>query len=74
MKRSRLYAIAISFSSIAALAIGLAPTASMAAVCPQYLAKYCVVTASGHRMTAWTNPCFAKQKHWRILYRGACHR
>jgi hypothetical protein len=46
----------------------------MAAACPQFLAKYCVRTASGHRMTAWTNPCFAKQRHWHILYRGACHK
>jgi hypothetical protein len=74
MKRSRVYVSMIAFSSIALLAIDLAPTASVAAVCPQYLAKYCVVTASGHRMTALTNPCFAKQKHWRILYRGACHK
>jgi len=58
---------------IALVGIASAPPAR-AAKCPQFLAKYCVVTASGHRMTAWTNPCFAKQKHWRILYRGACHR
>jgi hypothetical protein len=32
------------------------------------------VTASGHRMTVNTNSCLAKQKHWRILYRGACHK
>ncbi len=73
MKRSRLYACMIVLSSVAALAIDLAPTASTAAACPQFLAKYCVRTPSGRRMTAWTNPCFAKQKHWRILYRGACH-
>jgi hypothetical protein len=74
MKRSRLYVSMIAFSSIALVAIDLAPTASMAAACPQFLAKYCVRTASGHRMTAWTNPCFAKQRHWHILYRGACHK
>ncbi|HEY1541233.1 MAG TPA: hypothetical protein VGG01_02395 [Xanthobacteraceae bacterium] len=74
MKRSRLYACMIAFSSVATLTIGLAPAASAAQICPQFLAKYCVVTKSGHRMTAATNPCFAKQRHWRILYRGACHR
>ena len=74
MKCSRRYACMIAFLSIAALAIGLAPTASMAAPCPFVLTKYCVVTASGHRMTVNTNSCLAKKKHWRILYRGACHR
>jgi hypothetical protein len=74
MKRSRLYARMIALSSIAALALGFAPTASMAAPCPLFLTKYCVVTASGHRMTVNTNTCLAKKKHWRILYRGACHK
>ena len=74
MTRSQLRASIIAFSSVVALASGLAPTASEAAICPQYLAKYCVRTASGHHMTAWTNPCFAKEKHWHILYRGACHK
>jgi hypothetical protein len=74
MKRSRRYTCMIALSSIAVFAIALAPSASMAAACPQFLAKYCVRTASGHRMTEWTNPCFAKQRHWRILYRGACHK
>jgi hypothetical protein len=63
-----------AFALLISVGIALTPTASRAAICPQYLAKYCVVTASGHRMTALTNPCFAKQKHWRILYRGACHK
>jgi hypothetical protein len=72
MKRSRFYGWMIASSSIALLAIGPASTASMAAICPQYLAKYCVRTESGERRTEWTNPCFAKERHWRILYRGAC--
>ena len=73
MKRSRLYACMIAFSSVAAFAIGLA-SPTPAAACPLYLIKYCVVTASGHRMTVNTNSCLAKQKHGRILYRGACHK
>ena len=43
-------------------------------ICPQFLTKYCVVTRSGHRMTAETNPCFARQRHWRIPHIGACKR
>jgi hypothetical protein len=74
MKRSHLYAGMIAFSCVAAVAIGVAPTARAASVCPLWVAKYCVITASGHRMTAATNPCLAKRNHWRILYRGACHK
>jgi hypothetical protein len=43
-----------------------------ARICPQFLTKYCVVTRSGRRETVETNPCFARERHWRILHAGAC--
>jgi hypothetical protein len=61
---------------IAAVAAGvgleLAPRAAAAAICPQFLTAYCVRNAAGHRFTAETNPCFARQRHWHILYHGHC--
>jgi hypothetical protein len=50
----------------------LSPREAAAAVCPQFLTAYCVVNSAGVRMTVMTNPCFARQRHWRILYRGHC--
>ena len=41
-------------------------------ICPQFLAKYCVVNSAGRIFTAFTNPCFAKEQHLRVLYMGAC--
>lgn len=46
--------------------------AEAAAICPQYLAQYCVVEKDGFRHTAWTNPCFAKAEGLRVLHLGAC--
>ncbi len=50
------------------------PAAAASKICPQYLTKYCVVTASGRRHTVETNPCLARQRHWRIVHIGACRR
>jgi hypothetical protein len=49
-------------------------TNSYARVCPQFLTAYCVLTSSGHRETVDTNPCFAHERHWRILHIGHCGR
>lgn len=46
--------------------------AEAAAICPQFLAQYCVVEKNDFRHTAWTNPCFAKQQGLRILHAGMC--
>jgi len=43
-----------------------------AAVCPFYLAQYCVVERDGFRHTDWTNPCFAAERGARVLHMGAC--
>ena len=43
-----------------------------AAICPQFLAQYCVVEKDGYKHTDWTNPCFAKERGVKILRRGAC--
>jgi hypothetical protein len=43
-----------------------------AAICPQFLAQYCVVEKDGYKHTDWTNPCFAKERGVKILHRGAC--
>ncbi len=41
-------------------------------ICPQFLAKYCVMNKADLIYTAWTNPCFASEQGLRILYAGAC--
>jgi hypothetical protein len=43
-----------------------------AAICPQFLARYCVVEKDGFKRTDWTNPCFAKERGAKILHMGAC--
>ena len=43
-----------------------------ATICPQFLAKYCVIEQDGKEHTVATNPCFAKEKGWRIVNAGAC--
>jgi hypothetical protein len=63
-----------------ALLIGLAVAVTcvpagnraVAAICPQFLAQYCVVEKDGYKHTDWTNPCFAKEQGRKILRRGAC--
>jgi hypothetical protein len=73
MKRSLLPGLCVIATLIAAP--GFVPRATAAPkICPQFLTAYCVVTPSGHRETIETNPCFARQKHLRILHRGACKR
>jgi hypothetical protein len=43
-----------------------------AAICPQFLAQYCVVEKDGFKRTDWTNPCFAKERGAKVLHMGAC--
>ncbi len=43
-----------------------------AAICPQFLAQYCIVEKDGYKHTGWTNPCFAKERGVRVLHMGAC--
>ena len=58
----------------AAAAIGLwaLVEASAATVCPQFVTSYCVYNSSKVIFTAQTNPCFAKQRHWTVIYQGQC--
>jgi hypothetical protein len=63
-----------------ALLVGLAAVVTFvplgnraaAAICPQFLAKYCVVEKDDFKHTEWTNGCFAKQRGARVLHMGAC--
>jgi hypothetical protein len=63
-----------------ALLIGLAAVMTFvpagnraaAAICPQFLAQYCVVEKDGYKHTDWTNPCFAKERGVKIRHKGAC--
>lgn len=55
------------------IGLGFLPGEALAAkICPQYLTRYCVVNSAGIRSTIWTNPCFAREAHLRILYAGHC--
>jgi hypothetical protein len=49
-----------------------APSSQAKGLCPQYVAKYCVVNKDGTRQTEWTNPCFAKARGQRVLHLGTC--
>jgi hypothetical protein len=60
-------------STIAAVGAVLAPTAAFAAaVCPQFLTNYCVYDSHHRIFTMETNPCFAKERHWTVIYQGQC--
>jgi hypothetical protein len=41
-------------------------------VCPQFVTNYCVYNSHHLIFTAATNPCFAKERHWTVIYQGAC--
>jgi hypothetical protein len=66
--------------SSAALLAGLSTVATFipsgnraaAAICPQFLAQYCVVEKDGFKHTVWTNPCFAKERGAKVLHMRAC--
>ena len=57
-----------------AIAVILVPAGNhaTAAICPQFLAQYCVVEKDGFKRTDWTNPCFAKERGAKVLHRGVC--
>jgi hypothetical protein len=58
---------------VASLGAGFAPTeASAAAICPQFVTNYCVYNSHHLIFTAETNPCFAKERHWTVIYQGQC--
>ena len=63
-----------ALSALAALAFGLAGNEGIAsaAVCQQVVSKYCVVSPAGVIFSAFTNSCFAREQHLRVLYRGRC--
>jgi hypothetical protein len=64
--------LALLMGLTAALTSIPAGNRAAAAICPQFLAQYCVVEKDGYKHTDWTNPCFAKERGVKILHRGAC--
>jgi hypothetical protein len=42
--------------------------ASAAPICPQFVTNYCVFNSHHLIFTAETNPCFAKERHWTVIY------
>ena len=58
--------------SLGVLGGSFSTEASAAPICPQFVTKYCVYNSSRLIVTAETNPCFAKQRHWTVIYRGTC--
>ena len=66
-------AFLIMGAAIATVAAVTAPIeASAAAVCPQFVTNYCVYNSHHLIFTAETNPCFAKERHWTVIYQGQC--
>jgi hypothetical protein len=74
MKSFRASATYFAILSVVAAAITAIPAGhrAEAAICPQFLAEYCVVEKDGFRHTDWTNPCFAAERGARVLHMGAC--
>ena len=76
MNFSSARAFLIVGAAIASLAAVSAPigasAAAPAAVCPQFVTNYCVYNSHHLIFTAETNPCFAKERHWTVIYQGQC--
>jgi hypothetical protein len=73
MKRAGLRIICTMAAVAAGIGLDLSSSPeAAAAICPQFLTAYCVVNSAGVRFTTMTNPCFARARHLRILYRGHC--
>jgi len=61
---------ALAFAALAGSAV--MATSAQAKICPQFIAKYCVYDKTQLIFTAFTNPCFASEKGWTVIYRGGC--
>jgi hypothetical protein len=72
MKFLRKQAASLAVLAGIAVTVMSAPSSQAKGLCPQYVAKYCVVNKDGTRQTEWTNPCFAKARGQRVLHLGAC--
>jgi hypothetical protein len=73
MNFSSARAFLIVGATVASLGAVSAPIeASAAGVCPQFVTNYCVYNSHHLIFTAATNPCFAKERHWTVIYQGAC--
>jgi hypothetical protein len=48
------------------------PAVAKGKICPQFLARYCVMNKAHLIYTAWTNPCFASEQGLTVLYAGMC--
>jgi hypothetical protein len=46
--------------------------ASAAPICPHFVTNYCVFNSHHLIFTAETNPCFAKERYWTVIYLGQC--
>jgi hypothetical protein len=60
------------FAAVVGLALLPRETLAQRAICPLWVADYCVMERDGQISTVATNPCWAKINHLKILYRGAC--
>jgi hypothetical protein len=74
-RMSHLSRVSIAASvALGLLGVSVSTEASAAnpRICPQFVTKYCVYNSSKLIFTAETNPCFAKQRHWTVIYLGQC--
>jgi hypothetical protein len=53
-------------------AVSASNEASAGPICPQFVTNYCVFNSHHLIFTAETNPCFAKERHWTVVYQGQC--
>ena len=67
-----------TIARLAALALvtlagaALSASGAQAKICPQFVAKYCVYNKDHLIFSAFTNPCFASEKGWTVIYPGGC--
>ena len=62
----------ITLGAVAVVLLATIPAAAKVKICPQFLARYCVVNKAHLIYTAWTNPCFASERGLTVLYAGMC--
>jgi len=60
-------------AALALVGVISAPIEAFAApICPQFVTNYCVFNSHHLIFTAETNPCFAKERDWTVVYQGQC--
>jgi hypothetical protein len=71
MRNFTIYRLA-ALALIALTGAAVSAPSAQAKICPQFIAKYCVYNKDHLIFSAFTNPCFASEKGWTVIYLGGC--